>query len=178
VAASVLLFVMRGGVAAADGTQIAPPVRAHRDAKDPRWVWGSVTVDAPPDQVWARFERVDSWPQILTDIERMRVDEHSGPHWAIELETRTLGHGMLGYDVDTSLERVIKLSTDRLGVHALAYTRVYPGPTPAQSYVSYSLFLALKGLPSLLISDRSLREKQDHMVAVTLADIQRAFAPR
>jgi hypothetical protein len=83
---------------------------------------------------------------------------------------------MLGYDVETSPERVIKLSTDRLGVHAMAYTRIHPGPTPGQSNVSYSLFLELKGLPSLLISDDSLREKQNHMVAVTLADIRRGFS--
>jgi hypothetical protein len=172
VAVGLGLFATSGGNAA------AADVPAHRDAKDPRWVFGSVTVDAPPDQVWARIERVDAWPQILTDVARLRVTEHQGPHWAIDLETRSLGHGMLGYTVETSPERVLKLSTDKLGVHALAYTRVHPGPTPGQSNVSYSLFLELKGAPSLLISDRSLREKQDHMVAVTLADIQRAFAKR
>lgn len=176
VLAALVLSATRGGAALAAGSASAQPIPAHRDANDPRWVFGSVTVDAPPDQVWARFERVDSWPQMLTDIARMRVTDHRGPRWAIDLETRTLGHGMLGYDVETSPDRVIKLSTDRLGVHALAYTRVHPGPTAGQSNVSYSLFLVLKGLPSLLISDRSLREKQDHMVAVTLADIRRGFA--
>jgi hypothetical protein len=109
----------------------------------------------------------------------MRVVDHRGTHWGIELETRTLGHGMLGYDVETSPDHVIKLSTDRLGVHAMAYTRIHPGPTSDTSLVSYSLFLQLKGLPSLLISEKSLREKQDHMVAVTLADISRTFgSPR
>jgi hypothetical protein len=107
---------------------------------------------SPPDEVWARFERVDTWPQMLSDIARMKV---------------------LGYDVETSPARVIKLSTDTLGVHALAYTRIHPGPQVGQSLVSYSLYLQLNGAPSLLISDKSLREKQDHMVAVTLADIGR-----
>ncbi len=172
-AGSVLLFALRGGVAAADDAAQAVP--AHRDAKDPRWVFGSVVVDTPPDEVWARFERVGTWPQLLSDIARMKVVDHRDTHWGIQLETRTLGHGMLGYDVETSPERVIKLSTDKLGVHALAYTRVHPGPQAAQSLVSYSLFLQLNGAPRLLISDKSLREKQDHMVAVTLADIARAF---
>lgn len=172
-AGSVLLFVLRGNVAAADDSAQAVP--AHRDTKDPRWVSGSVVVDAPPDEVWARFERVDTWPQMLSDIKRMKVVDHRDTHWGIELETRTLGHGMLGYAVETSPDRVVKLSTDKLGVHALAYTRIHPGPRAGQSLVSYSLFLKLNGAPSLLISDKSLREKQDHMVAVTLADIGRGF---
>ena len=173
---SVLLFALHGNVAAADSNapnDSAQAIPAHRDAKDPRWVFGSVVVNAPPDEVWARFERVDTWPQMLTDIARMKVVDHRDAHWGIELETRTLGHGMLGYDVETSPSRVIKLSTDKLGVHALAYTRIHPGPRAGQSLVSYSLYLQLNGAPSLLISDKSLREKQDHMVAVTLADIGR-----
>lgn len=178
-AGSVMLFVLRGTVAAADDS--AQAVAAHRDGKDPRWVLGSVVVNASPDEVWERFERVDTWPQMLSDIARMKVVDHRDTHWGIELETRTLGHGMLGYDVQTSPERVVKLSTDKLGVHVLAYTRIRPGPRASQSLVSYSLFLELNGLPSLLIDDKSLREKQDHMVAVTLADIGRRFgsaAPR
>jgi hypothetical protein len=153
----------------------AQPVPAHRYAQDPRWVFGSVVVDAPPDEVWARFQHVESWPRMLSDIARMRVIDHRGAHWSIELETRTLGHGMLGYDVTASPERVIELATDRLGVHAMAYTRIHPGPTSTTSLVSYSLVLDVKGLPSVLISKSSLREKQDHMVAVTLADIRRTF---
>ncbi len=178
VGAAVLLFALGGGDASADGGapgESAQAVPAHRDAKDPRWVFGSVVVNAPPAEVWARFEKVQTWPQMLTDIARMKVVEHNDTHWNIELETRTLGHGMLGYDVETSPERVVKLSTDKLGVHALAYTRIHPGPEAGQSLVSYSLFLELNGVPSLLISDKSLREKQDHMVAVTLADIGRRW---
>ena len=39
--------------------------------------------------------------------------------------------------------------------------------------------MELKGVPSLLISDDTLREKQDHVVSVSLADIRRTFdAPR
>ena len=175
--ASVLLFALGGHDATADSSESPPAqaIPAHRDAKDPRWVFGSVIVNGSPDEVWARFQRVDTWPQLLTDIARMKVVDHRDAHWGIELETRTLGHGMLGYDVETSPSRVIKLSTDTLGVHALAYTRIHPGPQAGQSLVSYSLYLQLNGAPSLLISDKSLRAKQDHMVAVTLADIGRGF---
>jgi hypothetical protein len=163
----------------ADGTG---PSTAHwrHDPSDPRWVQGDVTVDAPPDVVWARLSRVDDWTHTLTDVADLkvldrRVDEHGHTRWKIELETRTLDHGMLGYEVDSDPAQSLMLSTDRMGVHAVAQTLVRAGPTPGQSNVVYSFFIRLSGLPSLLLSESTLRQKQEHMVDVTLRDIGRAF---
>jgi hypothetical protein len=155
-------------------------VRWHRDASDPRWVQGDVTVNAPPDVVWARLASVDDWTHTLTDVASLKVldrrtDDRGHTRWKIELETRTLGHGMLGYEVDSDPARSLLLSTDRMGVRAVAQTLVRSGPTPNQSNVVYSLFIELSWLPSLLISEKSLRQKQEHMVDVTLGDIGRAF---
>ncbi|HEY3593157.1 MAG TPA: SRPBCC family protein, partial [Polyangiaceae bacterium] len=152
-----------------------------RDGKDPRWVQGDVTVTATPDVVWARLARIDEWPRTLTDIAAVKVlERHPGDdghvRWKIELETRTLGHGMLGYDVDCDPTRALLLSTDHLGVRVAAQTIVRNGPSPETANVVYNFFITLSGLPSLLISEHSLREKQDHMIDVTLADIERAFA--
>lgn len=174
-----LTLLSRGEVAQAQVQAPASPQTgagvAHRDEKDPRWVWGTVTVNASQDEVWSRFQKVQSWPSILSDIARLQVTGHRDQHWDVKLETKTLGHGMLGYDVDAGPDRVIRLKTDQFGVHALAVTRVLPGPTATQTNVSYALFLELKGAPSLLIGSASLREKQDHMVSVSLADIRRTF---
>ncbi len=167
-----------GSPSSAHADPTPPPPTWHRDAADPRWVQGEVTVDAPPDVVFARLEHVETWPQLLTDIARLKVLDHRDSHWEIELETRTLGHGMLGYDVNIGPGKVAKLTTNRMGVKAVGHTLVRPGPTPGQSNVVYSLFLEVSGLPSLLISDKTLREKQEHMLTVTLADFQRAFAPK
>jgi uncharacterized membrane protein len=153
----------------------ASPVKWHRDTKDPRWVQGQVTVDAAPDVVWARMQRVHAWPTMLTDINRMRVTEHKDSRWKIELETRTIPYGMLGYDVELLDTRQVKVWTDRLGVKVSAQTDVQPGPTPKQSIVTYSFFIEVSGIPKLLISAEELRAKQEHMVQVTLEDFYRAF---
>lgn len=170
----------RGGLVRADGGAQAT-VRWHRDASDPRWVQGDVTVDAPPDVVWARLARVDDWTHTLTDVASLKVldrrtNDQGHTRWKIELETRTLDHGMLGYEVDSDPAGSLLLSTNRMGVHAVAQTLVRSGPTPNQSNVVYSFFIYLSGLPSLLISESSLRRKQEHMVDVTLGDIGRVFA--
>jgi hypothetical protein len=109
-------------------------VRWHRDASDPRWVQGDVTVNAPPDVVWARLARVDDWTHTLTDVAKLKVldrktDDHGHTRWKIELETRTLDHGMLGYEVDSDPVRSLLLTTDRMGVHAVAQTLVRSGPS-------------------------------------------------
>jgi hypothetical protein len=166
------------GYVRADGDGQA--VRWHRVASDPRWVQGEVTVNAPPDVVWTRLARVDDWTHTLTDVANLKVidrrtDDHGHTRWKIELETRTLGHGMLGYEVDSDPARSLVLSTDRMGVQAVAQTLVRAGPTPSQTNVVYTFFIDLFGLPSLLISEKSLRQKQEHMVEVTLGDIGRAF---
>jgi hypothetical protein len=173
------MLAMSLSSALADGT--APIARWHRYAKDPRWVQGDVTVDAPPEMVWARLSRVDEWPRTLSDIAAVKVlerrtDERGHMLWKIELETVTLDHGMLGYEVDSDPARSLVLSTDRMGVHVMAQTLVRAGPTATQSNVVYSFFIRLSGIPGLFISDSSLRQKQEHMVDVTLNDIGRAFA--
>jgi carbon monoxide dehydrogenase subunit G len=172
-----MAFIGVGVVRADGGTPVA---RWGRVASDPRWVQGDVTVNAPPDVVWARLARVDEWPRSLTDIQSVKVldrrtDDRGHTRWKIELETRTLDHGMLGYDVDSDPARTLLLTTNRLGVSVVAQTLVRPGPTRDQANVVYSFFIELSGLPSLFISEKSLRQKQEHMVDVTLGDIGRAF---
>jgi carbon monoxide dehydrogenase subunit G len=170
-------LVLHGSGAARAGSHAS--YTYHRDAKDPRWVQGEVTVDAPPDVVFATLEKVDAWPQTLTDIARLKVLSHRGDHWEVELETRTIPAGMLGYDVAVSpAQRSLKLYTNRLGVYTIAQTDVRPGASAGQSVVTYSLLIQVSGLPSLLISEKSLRQKQEHMVDVTLADLERAFTAK
>src|SRR5690242_19786680 len=65
----------------------SPPVTSWRLPNDARWIQGQVNVDAPPDVVWSRLERVDTWPQLLSDIARFRVTDRQGSTWKIELET-------------------------------------------------------------------------------------------
>lgn len=176
------VLVLLCGSAAEAGEQARTSPRGHvvleRPAADTHWVQGQVTVGAPPDEVWARLENVAAWPRLLTDVERLEVKERRGSHWEIELETRTLGHGELPYHVDLQPEpsRRVRFWRSGSGVAVQAFLLVREGPTPRQSNVVYSLYLRLSGLPHLLISDHSLVEKQQHMVSVTLSDLDRAFS--
>ncbi len=72
----------------------------------------------------------------------------------------------------------MKVWTNDMGVKAVTYTTVRQGETPNESNVVYSMFIEVSGVPSLLISEKSLRQKQEHMVATTLEDMNKSFARR
>ncbi|MEO6420238.1 MAG: hypothetical protein ABIP39_12555, partial [Polyangiaceae bacterium] len=131
------------------------------------------------DVVLARLEQVNTWPQILTDIARLEVVDHKDDRWNIKLETRTLGRGMLTSQVmiQRPERRVVFWGKDT-GVVTAAYTTVRNGPTSNQSNVVYSFYIEISGIAHLIISEDTLREKQEHMVQVTLEDLRRAYAPR
>ncbi len=134
-------------------------------------------MNAPPDVVLSRLEHVETWPQILSDIAQIEVVDHKDDHWNIKLETRTLGHGMLPSQVmiQRPERRVVFWGKDT-GVQSAAYTTVRSGPNPNQSNVVYSFYIEISGIAHLVISESTLREKQEHMVQVTLEDIRRAYA--
>lgn len=149
-----------------------------RDASDPRWVQGEVSVAASPDEVWAQLKHVDAWSKYFSDIKRLRVLSCDGTSCKIELETKTLSHGALPYEVDFLEGRRMKVWTNEMGVKAVTYTTVRQGQSPNESSVAYSMFIEVSGVPSLLISEKSLRQKQEHMVATTLEDMNKSFARR
>jgi uncharacterized membrane protein len=172
-----LAAVVSPCASAAVASASSPPVSSWRVASDDRWTQGQVNVDAPPDVVWSRLEHVESWPQLLSDISNFRVVDRQGSQWKIELETHTLDHGMLPYTVELQGGRQVRLWAKGPGVTIVAFTLVRDGPTPRTSNVVYSLYIDLSGLTKLLIGDATLRNKQRHMVDVTLGDIWRAYAP-
>lgn len=157
--------------------QAPNPVVLERTGADPHWVQGQVTLNAPPGVVLARLRNVPEWPRLLTDIKQLKVvGRQDEAHSDVELETRTLGHGSLRYQVELA-PRQVKFSRTGSGVAVAAVLVVRDGPTPQQSNVVYSLYIRLSGAPGLLISDKSLHQKQEHMVSVTLADLHRAWPP-
>jgi hypothetical protein len=154
-----------------------PPVTWSRYAADPHWVQGRVVIPAPPDVVFERLQHVEAWPQMFTDIAKMRVTEHHDNHWKIDLETKTLDHGTLPYDVAIAPGRQLTFSTNSGGVHVVGATFIREGPTASQADVVYELYINLSGVPALALPDRVLRPKQEHMVVVQLEDLYRAFTP-
>jgi hypothetical protein len=98
----------------------ASPRRAQitRDAKDPRWITGTISVSAPADQVQARVACIAEWPNLLSDIETLRVIERSGKRWHVKIETRTMKCGAHDYIIDVAGDGSVELVIDATGINA------------------------------------------------------------
>jgi hypothetical protein len=168
-------------------TMPTPPVRAEtpaqlgisweRDKKSPHWVHGQVDVATPPAAVWTRFEKVPEWPRIFSDIKWLEVKQkEAGDRWRIRLETRSMDCGAHDYVVSLdSKERRARLEIDAPGIDSKARLIVRAGSTPAQANVAYSLYVRATGIVGWFVSEKTLRKKQEQMVARNLADLQKAF---
>ncbi len=156
-----------------------PPgsVKIVRDANDPRWVHGTVTISATPDAIMARLSRVDQWPQFLSDIKWMKVVEHEGGHWHVKLETRTMDCGSHDYHLDVS-KRSVQLRIDAVGINAQGLIAVRAGDDAGKSVATFSMFAETTGIVGLLIPEKTLRARQEKMVRRDLEDLSKLFARR
>jgi uncharacterized membrane protein len=173
----VVLAVHALGLATAAASAVtAPGLTWSRPANNARWVQGHVTIPAPPERVFERLAQVDAWPQLFTDIAAMRVIEHHGPEWKIDLETREGHQGTL--HVELGPGRKVTFSASKTGARIAGETLVRGAAAPGQSDVVYNLYVHGSGIPGLFMPERVLRSKQEYMVVAQLSDLYYAFAPR
>ncbi len=149
----------------------------QRSNTDPRWVQGRVTVPTPGDSIWGRLQQVDRWKDMFTDIKSLRVLEHDGNRWRINLRTTAFDCGAHDYDVRFDDAQTAHLRINAPGADAHALISVKPAPRADESVVTYSLFVQATGIVSWFVSEETLRKKQEYMVTKYLTDLQRAFSP-
>lgn len=150
-------------------------VKIVRDAKDPRWVHGTVTVSATPDAVMQRLSRIDQWPQFLSDIKSMKVVQHNGDDWHVKLETRTMDCGAHDYYLKVK-KRGIGLKIDATGIDAYGAIAVRASNETGKSVASFSMFADTTGVIGWLIPTKTLRARQEKMVVRDLEDLAKSFA--
>lgn len=165
------------GLTVADGSRAGAAGRARitRDAKDPRWLHGTISVSAPPDTVMTRLARVAEWPKLLSDIKSLRVVDHDGKRWHAKIETWTMNCGAHDYTIDVTHDGV-RLSIDATGIHANGRIRIEPGAQDSRSTARFSLFVETSGIVGWFIPESTLRARQETMVRRDLEDIAKAFA--
>lgn len=169
------------GLAFTTATNAAePPNRAKiaRDAKDPRWLHGTITIAAPANQVFDRLARVNEWNQVFSDIKRLKVIKHDGEHWLVELETRTMDCGAHDYHLYVQANRRVKLVFDAPGVNAHGFIEAKQGEREGESSARFTLFVEATGVIGWFIPESTLRARQESMVRHDLGDLARSFAKR
>lgn len=173
-------FIVAGATFADSSRAGASPGRAQitRDAKDPRWIHGTISVSAPADQIKARVARVAEWPKLLSDIKSLKVIEHSGKRWHVKIETRTMDCGAHDYYIDVAADGNVTLVIDATGINANGRIAAKPSEHEGQSVARFSLFVETSGVIGWFIPESTLRARQERMVRRDLEDIAKAFATR
>lgn len=165
------------GLAAGVGADTPGPARAPvTSRRDGHWVHGRVEIPAPPDAVWRRLQRVDAWRELFSDVRALRILEHRGSSWRLELDTRIMDCGPHDYWVRFGPGRVGRLEIDAPGVDARGRFTVREGTGMSPSVVTYDLYVEALGVIGWLVPEGSLHERQEAMVERYLGDLWRAFA--
>lgn len=148
-----------------------------RDRRDPRWVYGMVTVPTDAQTVRARLRQVDTWPQLFSDIRSLRVTRRGGDEWTVRIETLTFDCGAHDYRVRFQPGGTVHLQIDAPGIDAVARMEVRDAYTPGRAVVTYRLFVDAHGVVGWFVSEATLRRRQESMVTRYLTDLRRGFGP-
>lgn len=106
-----------------------------------------VIVPTDAQTVRARLQRVDTWPQLFSDIRNLRVTRRGGDEWTVRIETLTFDCGAHDYHVWFQLDGTVHLQIDAHGV------------------------------VGWFVSEATLRRRQESMVTRYLTDLRRGFGP-
>ena len=137
----------------------------------------TITVDAPPAQIYALATDYARWPAILGDVRSVKVERGGRDDARVRFRSRALQH-----------EVVVQF--DNLADHELRFRGVEgpPGGRASGTYflepvdggrrtrIVASLYLEVVGLPGWFVSDSKLRGMREAKLRADLTDVARAFA--
>jgi hypothetical protein len=177
--ALILAVVLAGGAIGANSWTVAAMPAGHwqRNPRDPRWVHGQIDLATPAAELWRRFADVRGWPSIFSDVGSFSVKSESNDssHWVVRFESKIVGHGAFDYvvtlDATKQSGRVVVVAS---GVRGAVYATVAP-IADRGTRVTYTTFAETYGVLGWLVSEQSLRARQERLVEQNLTDLGKAF---
>jgi uncharacterized membrane protein len=140
---------------------------------------GSITIDAPPADVYRLITAYTRWPTTLSDVTRVTV-ESGGPHNArVRFDSKILEHEV-AVEFDNIPDRAIRFHSYDAppGAHARGEYRLEPIDGGKRTHVTASFTLQVGGLAKLLISSAKVDRMRRAKLARDLDDVARSFQDR
>jgi hypothetical protein len=162
-----VLLVLGGPVMASYG------VNVQRSSKDPRWVEGAVSVPVSPGVAWAKLSAVKDWATIFHDITSLKVRKQVEGRWELSVVSSILGGHAHNYEVELVGSNQIKLKMNLTGVDVRGSFKLAPEGENKTS-ARFELFAATTGVAGWFVSEKTLRQKQETLVASYLQDFAKA----
>jgi uncharacterized membrane protein len=140
---------------------------------------GTVTIDAPPAEVYRVVTDYSRWPWVLTDTSGVRV-ESGGPNAArVRFRSQAIGY-VVTVEFENIPGRAIRfhLVEGPPGGRARGDYRLDPIDGGRRTRVTAQLYLDVVGAAGIFVSGSSIRRKREAKVERDLTDISHWFAAR
>lgn len=162
-------FLLLGGAAQA----ASHGVNVQRSAKDARWVEGVVSVPIGKEAAWAKLSAVRDWKIIFGDITSMTVKKQTGERWDLSVVSAILGGHAHDYAVELVGSNSVKLKMNLTGVDVRGEFKV-SSTEKNKATVRFDLFATTTGVAGWFVSEKTLQQKQEALVASYLQDFAKA----
>lgn len=140
---------------------------------------GTVTIDAPPAEVYRVATDYSRWPWVLTDTSGVRI-EGGGPQGArVRFRSQAIGY-VVTVEFENIPDRAIRfhLVEGPPGGRARGDYRLDPIDGGRRTRVTAELYLDVVGPAGIFVSKSSIRHKREAKVERDLTDLAHWFAAR
>ena len=140
---------------------------------------GTVTIDAPPSEVYRVVTDYSRWPWVLTDTSGVRV-EGGGPDDArVRFRSQAIGY-VVTVAFENIPDRAIRFppGAGPPGGRARGVYRLDPIDGGRRTQVSAELYLDVVGAAGIFVSGSSIRRKREAKLERDLTDLAHWFAAR
>jgi len=134
----------------------------------------TITVDAPPAQVYALVTGYDLWPVTLSDVRSVKVERGDRDHARVRFHSQVLDH-----DVTVELDNIPDREIQFVGVEGPPGGRargtyvLEPVDGGRRTHIVATLHLELVGMPRLFVSEGKIRSLRQAKLRADLRDLSR-----
>jgi uncharacterized membrane protein len=138
-----------------------------------QWSEASITVPAPPSEVYAIATDYAHWQQVFSDIQSVRVLGGSRDSARVELESHALGHRVV-VQFDNVPDRAIRFVgvEGPRGGKARGEYILEPIDGGTHTRVTARLYIDVVGVAGVFVRDRKLREMRQNKLRADLGDLE------
>lgn len=153
----------------------ASPVRVYQSPDNAAITEGETTLDVDADAAYAAATDYARWTQMFPDIASVRITKRAGDDARVTFVHRDGNRDNLHFHNTPKAGLVWFEDT---GGRARVWAEIVfaPGDRPGTTRVHTRLYVDVRGLASIVVSDREVRAIRERRVASDLANLRAYFA--
>ena len=135
---------------------------------------GTITVEAPPPDVYALLTDFANWRKYLTDIERVKVKSGGRRDAEVEMKSRALGHTVtVRFENDADKLVKFKLVDGPRGARAWGEYTLVSIDEGKHTRIDARLYMDVVGAVGLFVTDKRIRKMRQAKLRADLEDVAR-----